>query len=799
MNIKRPLIWLLASYLAGLALYHVNFIFVLTAGGGGLVIIILWFLFPFVKRKQKFRNYFFLTGLPFLFILGHFLLNVQLSPVSMDNEFERKIEANATGQLAMIQEKEDYQVLTLKNNTIRLKGDKYYSCGRITVYTSSKIQYKIGYVLSVSGQIKKFQKASNPGQFDEYQYNKMLHIDYKLNADSVDIVDPDYSVFHQYLYNLKRRFTKVYQNILPSRNAGTLSAMMLGEMSLLDPEVKELYRQSGISHILAISGLHVSLLGLTLYKVLKRIRLPVFLNVGVSVFFIISYGILTNFSVSTNRAVVMMVILMAAGLIGRTYDLLSAVSLSALIILIQSPLQITNAGFLLSFGAIMGIALMNPIISDLLPVKNKLWDGLKSSFAIQIITLPIILYFFYEFPTYSVIINMVILPTSTIIILLAVIAGIGGCIWLPFGVFLIGGVHYLLNFYEWVCRMGAKLPFRIFLMGRPDPWAVAAYYSIVLFIVIFHIRLKRKFCIILLSFLLIIFIKSKNIAFNVTFLDVGQGDGIFMMTPKGTTYLIDGGSTDVSQVGRYRLEPYLKINGISILDYAIVTHMDSDHISGLKELMEDQEARVDSKTGGYDGNIKIRNLILPDISKKDAAYLELVQLALSKEIKVMYIQKGDTIEDGEVKFTCLHPEPGYEFTSRNAYSTVLSVSYKEFDLLLTGDLEAEGENMVRKELKALSDDTDNGSRGCTQPAVDYDVLKVAHHGSKYSTYEEFLDLIKPEFSVISCGKDNSYGHPGPELLERLKDAGSDIKLTYESGAVTVKTDGAKMEISGYLD
>ncbi len=805
MNIKRPLVWLLASYLAGLVLYSASFFIIMIIGWLSFIMIILWICIPLKKRKVKLVNYYFLLSLPVLFLSGHILMNRQLSPNSMDTAFISEVSGNLTGQLEMIQDKGDYLTLTLKNNTVMLKQSKKYFSRKLTVYTSIKNQYKIGNILSVSGKIKKFQKASNPGQFDEYQYNKMLHIDYKINADSVEVLNRDYSVFHQFLYELKRGLVKVYQEILPPKNAGILSAMMLGELSLLDPEMKELYQQSGISHILAISGLHVSLLGLAIYQFLRRIRLPAFLTAGISVFIIFSYGILTNFSVSTNRAVVMMVILMIAGLIGRTYDLLSATAFSALIILIQSPLQLRNAGFLLSFGAIAGIALMNPVISELIPLKNKLWDGLKSSIGIQIITLPVILYFFYEFPTYSVIINMVILPSSSIIILLSILAGIMGCVSLPLGIFAIGGVHYLLNFYEWVCRIGARLPWKTFLIGRPDIWAIIAYYSVVLIILCFHLRIKRKICIILLSFLAIIFIKSKNICFNVTFLDVGQGDGIFMMTPIGTTYLIDGGSTDVSKVGTYRLEPYLKVKGVRILDYAIVTHMDSDHISGLKELMEAMDGTIsNNKVPMYKGYIIIRNLILPDISQKDEVYEELVSLALSKGIKVLYIQKGDTIEDGDVEFTCLHPAADYNFTSRNAYSTVLSVSYKEFDLLLTGDLEADGENMVLRELKAQDDDadntnnTDNISVVQTQTGADYDVLKVAHHGSQYSTYEEFLDVTKPELSIISCGKDNSYGHPHPELLDRLKNAGSNIKTTYESGAVTVKTDGEKMELCEYL-
>lgn len=802
MNVKRPLIWLLISYAAGLALYNVKLAYIIIIAGLCLFVLGIWFYK--LSRQQKKSNG-FLLSMPFLFILGFILMNRQLSPNSMDGAWEKEAYVYTSGQLVMIQEKEGYQILTLKNNKVSIPGDKYrkinYFSKKLIIYTNSKNSYKIGNILTVSGKIQKFRKASNPGQFNEYQYNRMLHIDYKISADTVVITDSHYSIFRQSLYQIKNKFTNVYRQILPPGNAGILSAMILGETSLLDADLKELFRQSGISHILAISGLHISILGLTLYRLLRHMELSNVISSEISIFIIFSYGVLTNFSVSTNRAVVMMIILMSAGLIGRTYDLLSAAALSALIILIQSPLQIKNAGFLLSFGAIMGIAVMNPVISKLISINNKLLKELISGISIQLVTLPVILFFFYEIPVYSVFINLIILPTSSIIILLAILAGITGCIWLPAGTFLIGAVHYLLNFYEWVCHLGEKLPYRTFLVGRPDIGAIAAYYSILIILVILHKKLNPRAAIILFSCLLILFFKAKNVTLNITFMDVGQGDGIFMMTPKGTTFFIDGGSTDVSKVGKYRIEPYLKINGIGGLDYAVVTHMDSDHISGLKEMMEEMKPVNEKKNNRYNGTILIHNLILPDISDKDEAFMDMVNLALSRGINILYISKGDTIKDGDVKITCLHPKLNYTFTSRNAYSTVLCVNYKSFDLLLTGDLEQDGEKMLVNLLKDQPDihkNTGNGKKEHIEVTSDYDVLKVAHHGSKNSTYEDFLRIIKPEYSIISCGRDNSYGHPDPELIQRLKNIGSNIKITCESGAVTIHTDGINMMIDEYL-
>ena len=804
LGIKRPLVWLLVAYMAGMGLYRVPIIGTIIISCIVMVLVIIrgWFLWS--KKKDKLIYSGYLLGLPFLFCLGYLLMNQQISPASMDAAFQDKANATISGQLEMIEEKGLYTILTLKNNTIKLEqtsqeqsryvSQSYFS-KKLSIYSTLKATYKIGNILSVSGQIVKFQNASNPGQFNQYQYNKINNIDYKVNAEKIVIIDASYSMFHHLLYRIKKKLTAVYLEILPKKDAGLMSAMILGDMALLDDDIKKLYQANGISHIIAISGLNVSLLGISLFQLLRKVRLSILLATVLAIFIIFSYGVLTNFSVSTNRAVVMLILFMIAGVIGKTYDLLSATSLSALIILIQSPMQIYNAGFLLSFCAMLGIALINPIISAIIPIKNIFIDVLCLSVSIQIVTFPIILYFFYEFPLYSVLINIIILPLSSIIVLMGIIAGILGCLFTPFGIFSIGCVHFILSFYEFVCRIGLELPGRSLLTGRPSMLTIITYYSvIILFVALNHGR-KRRLSIILLSFLIIILVKPRNIDLNVTFLDMGQGDGIFMETHSGNTYLIDGGSSDVKNVGQYRLVPFLKASGVWELDYAIVTHTDADHISGLKELINAMEDASRLNESTYKGNIVIRHLILPNTSMKDDSYISLVTLAELKGIEVLYISKGDVIRDGEITITCLHPSALYATTSRNAYSTVLSVSYKQFDLLLTGDLEADGEELVTNLLK---NNILNDSEEPVKVATDYDVLKVAHHGSKYSTSEDFLNIIKPEFAVISCGKDNSYGHPHDELIERLEEVKSDILITTECGAIIIKTDGDKMIVEKFL-
>jgi competence protein ComEC len=236
----------------------------------------------------------------------------------------------------------------------------------------------------------------------------------------------------------------------------------------------------------------------------------------------------------------------------------------------------------------------------------------------------------------------------------------------------------------------------------------------------------------------------------------------------------------VGQVGKYRIVPFLKSKGVDRLDYVIITHLDQDHISGLVEIIEEDLFLINC-------------LVLPYLKEKEEKYLDLEEMAAAKNIRLQYITEGNSIHEGPLSINCLHPSIDFVGSTANSYSTVLSVNYGEFDMLLTGDLEDEGERLLIQGFKEGSYRRKWG----ISPAVDIEVLKVAHHGSKYSTSEELLELLKPEISLISCSRDNWYGHPHPELLDRLVEAGSTDLITYESGAITITTDGEKLEIEEY--
>lgn len=817
MGIKRPFIWILAAYLAGLAIYAANLPFVIMVfiSLSTLLGILIWLLYP-GKRTYRLINYFFLLILPVLVLTGYLQMEKALLVPKADTAFKQKQKAEAQGEISLIEETDNYIRITITGAVLKTDNKSSYSDLKLLVYLDDKQSIFTGNAVRISGTVMKFTKASNPGQFDEYFYYKAKKYHYKFYADSITVINSNVDSYHQTLYTTRKQLTAIYYRLLSGKNAGILTAMMLGDTNNLDADIKELYRKNGITHILAISGLHISLLGLTLYKILRRLRLPLFASTAVTLFFLYSYGILTGFGVSTNRAVVMMAVYMAAVLAGRTYDLLSGTAFSALIILMQNPLEIMSAGFLLSFGAVIGIAAVYPALKNVLNAgkkeqekgnklirqktgtkKEKLLELLRgiasniliqtllSSLSAQLMLLPILIWFFYEIPVYSLFINILIIPLSSLLTILAFIAVLAGCIWIPAGTFFMGSVNYILEFYEAICKIGVKLPGSTLLTGKPEVLAVFIFYSMLFLFVQYNRKKGRRISLVFLLSFVILLIPAGGKNLEVTFMDVGQGDGIFLKLPDGTNMFIDGGSSNVKELGKYRLEPFLKYKGVKNIDYAVITHGDSDHYSGILEFLQED----------YKGDIRIRNLILPNVSFTGDSYITLLQAAREKGVRVSVLSRGDAMKSENVYLNCLWPDKELlqasgEASDTNSHSVVLSLHYLDFDLLLTGDLEGMGEKIVTEEIEE-----EKGREGVIP--LRYDILKVAHHGSKYSTGNEFLEAVAPSLAIISCGVDNSYGHPHKETIDRLTNSKSVILQTKESGAVTVITDGRLIKIVEY--
>lgn len=629
----------------------------------------------------------------------------------------------------------------------------------------------------VTGKVSVFERASNPGQFDAYSYYQISGISYRLNQAIVLAKSEEYSKLGETAFRIRSFFSQKLGQGLNEQEASVMRTMMLGEKSGMDKELKALYQRNGIAHILAISGLHISMLGMGLYRFLRKCGLPMKISASASVIVIIFYGMMTGFSVSALRAVFMFSLHMISILTERTYDMLTAAALAAALIVIRQPLYLFHSGFVFSFGCVFGIALLFPVLVQRKDDKSRIKKALLGGLGMAVINLPIYLWFYYQYPVYSVFLNLLVIPLMSLLmaagLMLLLCQTVCPFLSLPFILL----IRIVLKVYEGACSLCDRMPGNLWTPGKPHIYQILLYLLLMLGLVLFGKKMRpgARWCAAALG--AAVFLICPKTGLTVTFLDVGQGDCIFIESVGEGKYLVDGGSSSVKDVGEYRIIPFLKSQGASVLEAVFVTHPDEDHCSGIRELLE---------TGKEQG-IKINNLVLPDAAKeaRTEAYLELTLLAGKAGVPVSYISRGQRIGSRNLKFVCLHPSEGY-MGETNEYSIVLELAYGNFSAMLTGDVEGEGERQMINFLK------ERNSQGRLT------VLKAAHHGSAGSTPEELLECRMPFYTVISCGRGNSYGHPHTELLARLKEHDTHILVTYETGAVRFATDGKKVEVSGYL-
>lgn len=649
----------------------------------------------------------------------------------------------------------DYGYKIFVRNTTATVNDVIYEAGDCIVYYDK--YFNTGDTIEASGLAKNFDEVMNPGEFNTKQYYNSLKICYRMYPEEIILVKQNHNPIYSMADKVRNKLSDTLYKLTDEKSASVFAAMLLGEKDDLDSEISDLFSSCGIGHILAISGLHISLIGMGFYKILRKTGLGYISGMIIAGSMIIFYGIITGNGVSTIRAIIMFLVSVYANVIGRTYDLISATALAATVMLMDSPLLIYNSGFILSFTAIIGIGAVNPVLCKIIASDNKIIKALLSGFSIQLVTLPVIMYSYYEIPVYSVLINLIVIPLMTYVMIFALSAGVIGSFSPIIGRFCIGPGVYILKMYEWLCNLCLNLPGSLWICGRPDLWQIVMYY-IVLGISLIFITYKEKLKYItgIVIAMIIIIIRLNN-SFEVTFLHVGQGDGIFIRSGK-YNILVDGGSSDNKSLYDYTLEPFLMSEGVEVIHYAFVTHPDSDHMSGIRDLL-------------IKDKIKIETLVLPSVANEDFAYTKLSELAKKHGVNVVTMHKGMKMKVGDAWFTCLHPEYECIIAERNDYSTVLLIEYEDFQMLLTGDISSAQEDDIANKI--------------FEP-LNIDVLKAAHHGSGSSNSLKFLQKFNPDTVVISCGKDNEYGHPAKEALERMATVGANIRCIYEEGAIIYK-------------
>lgn len=704
-------------------------------------------------------------------LVGISMINGNPLPVSVQKYILEHPKLTVSGEVQNCQAAEYSLSVYLKQVCLTV-GSEQIPIENIKVYLNKEEQIRIGMFLRVCGKLEEIPGSRNPGEFDSKQYYACQKIYYQMKDGKVCDKSTGYSYFRQFLQEIRQKAGTILDEAAGSY-AGIFQAMILGERGNLDAETKMQYQMAGIMHILAISGLHISFVGMGFFRLLKKAGAGNGVAGAVSAFLIYAYGIVTGGSVSAMRAVGMFLVLVGAGIAGRSYDLLSAMALSAIVLLLDAPAYLYNVSFLLSFGAVIGIGALTPEICSLLNLKKRTAKSLAGSVIVWLITLPIALHAYGEVSLAGVILNLLVLPTSGIVLASGIFA-------LPVGIFVIEIAKRVvfpgkcvLFLYEKLCEAVGWIPHSIWIAGSPQLWQCAVYY-VMLGVAFMGVKWGKKAASVALVILAVVFLgyHSRN-GLTITCLDIGQGDCCVLKMPGGENFLIDGGSSNKKNTAVCQILPYLKNQGIATLDGIFVSHTDQDHISGIEELLELCAQNL--------ATVRVKNLILPDWNTTGEEYEKLKMLAEQTGILVQTAREGNLLKTKEAQIEILAPENGADGSDTNEDGMVMEVHFGKFRGLFTGDIGAETE-------KKLLDSME-----------DVDFLKVAHHGSKYSTCQGFLDVVSPEIAVVSCSAKNTYGHPSADTIKRLEDCGAQVEYTMKNGAITVQTDGEGIWLDRFID
>ena len=492
-----------------------------------ITVIIAALVFVLSKRIKKFdrRRAVIITGVAFLCGFLRMGIDDALYPRIVELNMLSGIE-NATGDAVLANRflsgirgsgtemTENDNVYAAKVDKIELREDKtVLTCGQLLVYVSNDDLRdglpSIGNTIKISGSFAPMDRARNPGGFDYRIYYRSVGITHRCFAENVRIIGTDTDFFRQTVFEIRQYLLNIISERFPENDAAFLRAALLGDKSGIDDDIYDMYRRNGIAHLLAISGLHVAVLGMGLYDFLRRLGLSYLLSGIMATVFLIFYTLLTGGSVSVVRAAVMLIMIFTAGCLGRRNDILNSAGVAASALMLFRPYEIFSCGFLLSFGAVIAIGgpaatiikrlgLNKPgrdsgesmksyyFDNDVKHVKrnkpvdeysgeNRFEKALRTlastfitSLSIQLVTLPVMAYFFFEIPLYGVFINLIVVPLMTYVLVSGLLSFLIG--WAA------GAAHYLLEFYSILCSVFDRLPCHTILIGRPAIWQIVIYY-----------------------------------------------------------------------------------------------------------------------------------------------------------------------------------------------------------------------------------------------------------------------------------------------------------------------------------
>lgn len=669
----------------------------------------------------------------------------------------------------------------------RLRAVAYHLQNKEKIYVSYKMKTKeekavlqktflVGALCKIEADLKKPVSFNNPNSFQYKLYLERKRIYWIADIKSLQIQSQESSIAHPLLAlrRIRDKEIKIIEENMPPSIAPITAAMIFGDRSLIHQNIIAVYQKIGITHLLAISGLHVSLLAAMIYYLGIRSGITKESMKRFLYFILPLYSVLAGSTPSVNRAVIMMICIMffSSGENSTRVGALDGLSISFLLLILFDPMVVYDVGFQLSFSVSLGLVLSAPVM--LKKRSDKISLLLTTSYIAQLCSIPFILFFFFKTSILGVLVNLIYIPLFSFIFmplafLLYFLLRLFGFVPMFLGNFL----SLFISLSDHAAIKFSTIPYLEVVTGRQGTFLNLFMMILIIFVLVYwetHSFDKKTGFILLLPWIFLVLISIMPIfrpQGEVTILDVGQGDCIFIRLPynKGA-YLIDTGGvlkfeqedwrvrSKEFEIGRDVVVKFLNGKGISSIDKLILTHGDIDHVGGA--------------VGVLDG-IEVKEIIIPRVKETSEAVKGITKLAKQKETRIVKVSKGDYWKVGAFSFKILNPNMNFDGES-NSGSIVISAKIGGMDWLFTGDLDSAGEERLMR----------------SYPFLKVDVLKVGHHGSKYSSNNIFIEKIKPKWALISAGRGNRYGHPHKEVLDILQDIGCKVLRTDENGAITYR-------------
>ena len=638
---------------------------------------------------------------------------------------------------------------------------------------------KIGSSVEINGNISRPRNKRNPGEFDYENYlnQKQIHALLSIkDVSNIKIISNSSFNLANIIFGIRKKIDNVFSKYHNKNTASLLRGLLLADRSMIDYEIKNEFINSGVVHVLAVSGLHVGFISLIFIFLFQRLN--IFLKYSFTIIGLILFMILTNAPPSVVRATIMCIVIILSLMSGRKYNSFNAIALAAFIILLINPDELFNSGFQLSFAAVISILIFYPVLRNSIQQLNIKSNILKNillfialSLAAQIGTIPFVLIYFNKLSIISLIANLIVIPLVGIIIGLGIFTLIISLISSLLCSYYASANELLTYILFFVTNKFGNLSIAYLPVANFSIIDIINYYISIAAIIFLWKRfqsIKAKIItLVLIALNFFIWSKLDDVKYlpdnslSIMAIDVGQGDSYLIKFPDGQTALIDAGNANkYFDNGKRIIMPLIEYLGIKKIDYAFVSHIDSDHYRGFLSLIR---------------NNKIKFVYKPPLDSLDKEDKNFEAFLNHFSIPYKYYSKN-MLSIGGVRIYIL--SDSFNYDNSNDRSGVLKIKYGNTSFLFTGDISRKAEiGYVNKYNKFLKSD----------------LLKVSHHGSKTGTSNIFLNYVEPKYAVISAGISNIFHHPDKDVIERLTKRGIKIFRTDKEGAILFQSNGNNIQ------